>query len=121
MGAAVRAYGSQIHPVFMLPALAASWFGSILAVRFSLAIGLLHMAAIFFAVYTAHLKDGYVDFYVRSEDDDHPLTQGAAFWGLPARSAPSSGPSAGSGCSSTIGPPSLRCRRGSSGSFTPRN
>ncbi|MFB6184121.1 MAG: UbiA family prenyltransferase, partial [Haloarculaceae archaeon] len=24
--------------------------------------------------YTAHVKDGYVDFYVRGEDDDHPLT-----------------------------------------------
>lgn len=82
MGATVRAYGSQIHPVFMLPALAASWFGSILAVRFSLAIGLLHMAAIFFAVYTAHLKDGYVDFYVRSEDDDHPLTQRGCILGI---------------------------------------
>ncbi len=28
----------------------------------------------FFAVYTAHVKDGYVDFHVRGEDDDHPLT-----------------------------------------------
>ncbi len=65
---------SQVHPVFMLPPLAASWFGGILAGRFSLAIGALHMSAIFFAVYTAHVKDGYVDFHRRSEDDDHPLT-----------------------------------------------
>jgi 4-hydroxybenzoate polyprenyltransferase len=30
--------------------------------------------AIFAAVYTAHVTDGYVDFYVRDEDDDHPMT-----------------------------------------------
>jgi 4-hydroxybenzoate polyprenyltransferase len=27
-------------------------------------------------VYTAHVKDGYVDFHVRDEDDDHPITAG---------------------------------------------
>lgn len=32
------------------------------------------MTAIFFAVYTAHVKDGYVDFHRRGEDDDHPMT-----------------------------------------------
>ncbi|WP_458205347.1 UbiA family prenyltransferase [Haladaptatus sp. NG-SE-30] len=73
---AVRAVTSQVHPVFMLPPIAASWFGSMLAGRFSLLTGALHMTAIFAAVYTAHVKDGYVDFYVRGEDDDHPLTAG---------------------------------------------
>ena len=77
-GSALRAdaaaLASQIHPVFMLPPLAASWFGAILAGEFSIAVGAVHAAAIFFAVYTAHLKDGYVDFHVRDEDDDHPLT-----------------------------------------------
>jgi 1,4-dihydroxy-2-naphthoate octaprenyltransferase len=58
----------------MLPPLAASWFGAILAGEFSIAVGAVHAAAIFFAVYTAHLKDGYVDFHVRGEDDDHPMT-----------------------------------------------
>jgi len=29
----------------------------------------------FAAVYTAHVKDGYVDFHVRGGDDDHPLTE----------------------------------------------
>jgi lycopene cyclase domain-containing protein len=37
-------------------------------------VGLLHAGAIFGAVYTAHLKDGFVDFHRRGEDDDHPLT-----------------------------------------------
>ncbi|MFB6149650.1 MAG: UbiA family prenyltransferase [Halobacteriales archaeon] len=73
--AAARAFASQIHPVFMLPPLAASWFGTLLAGQFSLLTGALHMLAIFGAVYTAHVKDGYIDFHVRDEDDDHPLTQ----------------------------------------------
>jgi len=58
----------------MLPPLAASWFGAIVAGEFTLGLGFVHMAAMFFAVYTAHVKDGYVDFYGRGEDDDHPLT-----------------------------------------------
>ncbi|GAA0199321.1 UbiA family prenyltransferase [Haladaptatus pallidirubidus] len=71
----LRAVISQIHPVFMLPPIAASWFGSMLAGQFSLLTGALHMTAIFAGVYTAHVKDGYVDFYIRGEDDDHPLTE----------------------------------------------
>ena len=65
---------SQVHPVFMLPPVAASWFGSILAGRFSVIVGGIHMTAIFLAVYTAHVKDGYIDFHRRAEDEDHPLT-----------------------------------------------
>ena len=70
----LRALLSQVHPVFMLPPLAASWFGAVVAGEFSIGIGAVHMAAMFFAVYTAHVKDGYVDFYRRGEDDDHPMT-----------------------------------------------
>jgi lycopene cyclase domain-containing protein len=69
-----RALASQIHPVFMLPPLAASWFGAIIAGEFGLQTGVVHMLAMFFAVYTAHVKDGYIDFYKRGEDDDHPLS-----------------------------------------------
>lgn len=72
--AALRALLSQVHPVFALPPLAASWFGSALAGRFSIPVGALHMTAILLAIYTAHVTDGYVDFHVRGEDDDHPLT-----------------------------------------------
>ncbi len=68
---------SQVHPVFMLPPLAASWFGAVIAGDVLMAVGAVHMAAMFFAVYTAHVKDGYIDFYGRGEDDDHPLTE----WG----------------------------------------
>ncbi|WP_158057515.1 UbiA family prenyltransferase [Halorussus halophilus] len=73
---ATRALASQVHPVFMLPPVAASWSGSMLAGAFDPFVGALHMTAIFAAMYTAHVKDGYVDFYVRGEDDDHPLTEG---------------------------------------------
>ena len=73
--AATRALASQVHPVFMLPPVACSLFGGVLAGAFAASAGLLHATAIFAAVYTAHVKDGYVDFHVRGEDDDHPLTE----------------------------------------------
>jgi lycopene cyclase domain-containing protein len=71
---AARALASQVHPVFMLPPLAASLFGGLLAGRL-VAASLIHVAAVFLAVYTAHVKDGYVDFYGRGEDDDHPMSE----------------------------------------------
>jgi len=70
----VRALASQIHPVFMLPPLATAWFGAILAGLSSPGLALLHATAAFFALYSAHVTDGYVDFHVRGEDDDHPLS-----------------------------------------------
>jgi 1,4-dihydroxy-2-naphthoate octaprenyltransferase len=82
VGAALGALASQIHPVFMLPPLAASWFGAVLAPTISPVVGVVHMTAMFFAVYTAHVKDGYVDFHLRGEDDDHPLTVGGCRLGL---------------------------------------
>ena len=72
--AAGRALASQVHPVFMLPPLATSLFGALLAGQPALPVAALHATAMFFAVYTAHVKDGYVDFHVRAEDTDHPLT-----------------------------------------------
>jgi 1,4-dihydroxy-2-naphthoate octaprenyltransferase len=83
----VRALASQVHPVFMLPPVATSLFGGLLATSFSLPVAAAHATAVFFAVYTAHVKDGYVDFHVRDEDDDHPLTAGGcrvALWGAAA-------------------------------------
>ena len=70
----VGALASQVHPVFMLPPLAASAFGAVLADGLDVALLALHLTAVFAALYTAHIKDGYVDFYRRGEDDDHPLT-----------------------------------------------
>jgi lycopene cyclase domain-containing protein len=82
LDAAVRAFASQVHPVFMLPPLSASLFGAILAGPFAVVPAAVHAAAVFFAVYTAHVKDGYVDFYVRGEDDDHPMTRRGCRLGL---------------------------------------
>ena len=72
--ATIEAFGSQIHPVFMLPPVAASAFGAVLAVDFSVSLAVLHMATAFCALYVAHVKDGYVDFHLREEDADHPLS-----------------------------------------------
>jgi 1,4-dihydroxy-2-naphthoate polyprenyltransferase len=82
VGATLRAFWSQVHPVFMLPPLAASLFGALLAREVAPTLAALHVAAMFAAVYTAHVKDGYVDFYVRGEDDDHPLTERGCRIGL---------------------------------------
>ena len=74
--ALARAIWSQVHPVFMLPPLAATWFGAVLGGNPGVEIAGLHSVAIFLAVYTAHVKDGYIDYYVRGEDATHPLTAG---------------------------------------------
>jgi 1,4-dihydroxy-2-naphthoate octaprenyltransferase len=83
----LAALASQVHPVFMLPPLAASAFGAVLAGEFALGVALVHLVAMFAAVYTAHVKDGLVDFYVRGEDDDHPLTEPGCRWAIRASSA----------------------------------
>jgi lycopene cyclase domain-containing protein len=68
----------------MLPPVAAAWFGASLAARPAVALEplLAVSLAAFFAVYTAHVKDGYVDFHVRGEDADHPLTARGCRLGL---------------------------------------
>ncbi|MFB6146432.1 MAG: UbiA family prenyltransferase [Halobacteriaceae archaeon] len=71
---AARAALSQVHPVFMLPPVAASLFGAVLADGLAAVPAVLHVLTVFFGLYTAHVKDGYVDFYHRDEDDDHPVT-----------------------------------------------
>jgi 1,4-dihydroxy-2-naphthoate octaprenyltransferase len=75
IGGSARALASQVHPVFMLPPLAASAFGAVLATRVDFPLLSLHLLAVFLALYTAHVKDGYVDFHLRGEDDDHPITE----------------------------------------------
>jgi 1,4-dihydroxy-2-naphthoate octaprenyltransferase len=74
VGAVLTALSSQVHPVFMLPPLAASAFGAVLAQRVTSTLVAIHLFVVFCALYTAHVKDGYVDFHRRGEDDDHPLT-----------------------------------------------
>ncbi len=84
--AILRALASQVHPVFMLPPIAASLFGGVIAGQSSTVAAGVHAVAIFAAVYTAHVKDGYVDFHRRGEDDDHPLTAGGCRLALVAAS-----------------------------------
>jgi lycopene cyclase domain-containing protein len=73
--ASLGAVASQIHPVFMLPPLAASGFGAVLGGLGAPRLAALHLGVAFCALYTAHVKDGLVDFHHRGEDDDHPLTR----------------------------------------------
>jgi lycopene cyclase domain-containing protein len=73
--ATLGAVASQIHPVFMTPPLAASGFGAVLGGFHDPGLAGVHVAVAFFALYTAHVKDGLVDFHHRGEDDDHPLTR----------------------------------------------
>lgn len=77
---------SQVHPVFMLPPVAVSLFGGVLAGLFDPTRAVVHATAIFLAVYTAHVKDGYVDFHGRGEDDDHPMTASGCRLALTAAS-----------------------------------
>lgn len=72
--AAGRALASQVHPVFMLPPVAMAAFGALLAPAVTPGAAVAHLSAVFWAVYTAHVKDGYIDYHVRGEDPDHPLT-----------------------------------------------
>ena len=81
------ALASQVHPVFMLPPIAVSWYGALLAGAVDFVIGSVHMLAIFAAVYTAHVKDGYVDCYIRGEDATNPLTPAGCYRALVGASA----------------------------------
>lgn len=51
-----------------------SAFGALLADGVTVLPAIGHGIAVSLAVYVAHLKDGYVDYYVRGEDDDNPLS-----------------------------------------------
>jgi lycopene cyclase domain-containing protein len=73
--ASLGAVASQVHPVFMAPPLAASGFGAVLGGLGTPRLAALHLGVAFCALYTAHVKDGLVDFHRRGEDDDHPLTR----------------------------------------------
>lgn len=63
-----REFLSYVHPAFMGPAVGMSLFGGLLAREFALVPGTLHVFAVGLALYTAHLKDGYVDGHLRGEE-----------------------------------------------------
>lgn len=70
-----RARGLWVHvqPIFLLPGAVMSVFGALLATDPTIPIAVLHATAVCLAVYVAHLKDGYVDHYIRGEDETNPL------------------------------------------------
>ncbi len=76
------AYLSKVHPVFMLPPIAAAAFGAIIAGAINPPAAAVHILAIFCSVYTAHLKDTYIDYHVRGEDDTCPLTRRGCWAGI---------------------------------------
>lgn len=53
-----------------------SGFGALLAAESAVPTAALHAVAVSLTVYVAHLKDGYVDYYVRGEDESNPLNPG---------------------------------------------
>ncbi|MCO8243752.1 MULTISPECIES: UbiA family prenyltransferase [unclassified Haladaptatus] len=59
---------SYLHPAFMGPAVGMSLFGGLLAREFAAVPGTVHAFAVGLALYTAHLKDGYVDGHLRGEE-----------------------------------------------------
>ncbi|MEY7852215.1 UbiA family prenyltransferase [Natrarchaeobius sp. A-rgal3] len=65
---------AHVQPVFLLPAGAIAVFGAVLADYVSVGTAIAHCFAVCLAVYVAHLRDGYVDYYVRNEDDQNRLT-----------------------------------------------
>ncbi|MFC6769309.1 prenyltransferase, partial [Natrinema soli] len=68
-----RGLAAHVQPVFLLPGIAMSFFGVLLAGDATVTTAVVHALAIGLAVYVAHLKDGYVDHYVRGEDAENPL------------------------------------------------
>lgn len=70
-----RALASQVKPTFMGPALASSVYGGLLAGVVAPLPAAIHLLATFLALYAAHTKDSYVDFFVRREDETLPLAR----------------------------------------------
>ncbi|ARS91890.1 hypothetical protein B1756_15985 [Natrarchaeobaculum aegyptiacum] len=64
----------HVQPVFFLPGVAVSIVGAVLAPDPSISTAAVHATAVALAVYVAHLTDGYVDYYVRGEDERNRLS-----------------------------------------------
>ncbi len=68
-------YKLLVYPVFMGAALGAAILGSLFAGLHNPFALLLFEASVFSALYLAHLKDSYIDYYARHEDAWTPLSQ----------------------------------------------
>lgn len=69
----VRGLWDHVQPVFLLPGASMSAFGALLAGNPAIDTAFVHLMTVSLAVYVAHLKDGYVDYYLRGEDDENSL------------------------------------------------
>ncbi len=75
MSAPFKAYWTQVHPIFMAAALQAGLAGSLFYENFNLYTFFAVSVGIFSALYYAHVKDSYIDYYVRHEDRVASLTK----------------------------------------------
>lgn len=64
----------HVQPIFFVPGIAVSLVGAVLTPDPSIATAIVHATAVALAVYVAHLTDGYVDYYVRGEDEQNRLS-----------------------------------------------
>ena len=76
----VWALGTQVKPRFSGPAVGMAALGGFLGGPTSIGVLCFHAFVVGIAIYVAHLRDGYVDYYVRGEDDENPLSLRAIRW-----------------------------------------
>jgi len=82
-----RALWLHVKPTFLLPPVATSVFGGLLAATFDVEVAFVHAVAVARAMYVAHLVDGYVDYYRRGEDASNPLSRAGVHVAVLATSA----------------------------------
>lgn len=75
MASPFRVYWSQVHPVFMVAAIGATVVGALYSPVSDFLNLVIFCAGVFAALYFAHVKDSYVDYFERHEDDFSFLTK----------------------------------------------
>ncbi|MEM4255174.1 MAG: hypothetical protein QXR53_02495 [Candidatus Norongarragalinales archaeon] len=75
MASPFSVYWSQVHPVFMVAAVGATVVGGLYSPVSNPPNLLVFCAGVFAALYFAHVKDSYVDFFERREDSFSFLTK----------------------------------------------
>ena len=68
MASPFKVWWSLVHPVFMVAAIASAVMGSLLSKPSDLISLLVLCTGVFSGLYYAHVKDAYVDYYLRKED-----------------------------------------------------
>ena len=78
---------AYVRPAFFVPVPGMALFGGLLARAFAPGPALVHAAAVATALYAAHLRDGYVDAFVREEEEPGPVSERARRRGFSVSSA----------------------------------